>query len=473
MEAILNCIKLRQLFVNTLLGSTLLSLAFPSHIFAAQIQIKQRLNVHNPDFNRVLKRQTTLPAGTIVEIPNEFLENQPQGTSPEQALVNWLRKDTNLYQFTNSIGQQKYDYFSKVKIVSIPDPLLKEFEGQSFHMALRYLAERENGISFTTRSGAETFTVAEPEAIRPIAHAEEKSEADCGSCQIVDPTPHSPLAKLQGLTRNLLQSTEDMSERYLNTKNVPQVIANFERTCKGLNFQDYKEFLKAESERGNIPLEVMLGIMTQESAGSCLPRDSAGNYGLFQINKSTSTSEPLCTVSQKQKIATASLHTLKTDKSLDCLENPVVNAREGIRIYKEKFRSSNKKSIPPLKKWSEYSIQERDDIRRAVAGYNGGQTHVNRAIADIKTFQEKYAKDLDTNSFELQRIFFFRQILKQQGYVSSQEGARGNVRTVENLAYTESITGRDSNNEKADNNFISFWENALYSRNQTSQVTKK
>ncbi len=422
------------------------------------------MNIHLNAGNKTLKRQTTLPAGTIVQIPDEYLKDLREGEDPQKALIRWLRQDVSLYQFTTSTGEQKQEYFTRVKIISVPSNLKKQFEGHEFHMALGYLAERENGLSFVTREDVDSYVYTNEEPIRQ--QASPTTEADCTGCQVQDPTPKiaPSIAQLYGLTKDYLQQVETLSNGYRSTKNTAQVIANFEATCKGVNFQDYKLFLKAEAEKSNVPLEVMLGIMTQESSGRCLAVDKGhANFGAFQINiGSKKASLELCTEAQRSRLAIATLDEMKSNSGLQCLENPVVNAREGIRIYLEKFKSSNKTQPPSLKQWSQYTAQERDDIRRAIAGYNGGQTHVNRAISDFQKFRDAHAPDLDVNSFELQRIFFFRELLKEHKYVASYENARTNLRSTENLAYTESITGRDNADSQGQSSFIASWEALLY-----------
>lgn len=458
-----------------------LGLVYSPATFARQMTLNKNMNFHFSN-GGTLKKQDTLPAGTVVEIPDEYLKQNNMENASEASLVNWLRRGTDLFEFTNSRGEKKNDFFTPVRIVSTPDKTIELSKDKNYYVALKYLAEREDGISFVTTDTISAYTMETKHPVAPKAEIPKpntsKTEAECDSCYIKDPTPTtgSALAKLKILTNDLLEKVDSTSDYYISTKNnIGAIKANFESSCKGVSFEDYKDFLEVESKKAHIPTEIMLGIMTQESSGLCLPVDSNGNYGLFQINKpSGSTKKSICTEEQRSIIATASLSKMKTDASIQCLENPVLNAKEGIRILIEKYRSSNKKSPPNSDvAWSKRSISDRDDWRRATAGYNGGQGHVNRATTDMKAFRDKYASDLDVNSFELQQIFFFREVLKHNGYVPNHASARSDRITMKNLAYTRAITGNDSGNQKDTHSFISLWEQDLYPTNSAVQVAKE
>ena len=122
-----------------------------------------------------------------------------------------------------------------------------------------------------------------------------------------------------------------------------QVKKNFNNHCRPFRFQEYVQELVCQSCQAQIPPAIMLSVMTLESTGHCtITGDDGSSHGLFQINNNSS-QLPSCSIQQKTIIQKGLLAQLRREPA--CLQNPLINLQESLRILSEKYRLTNKQSI--------------------------------------------------------------------------------------------------------------------------------
>ena len=253
-----------------------------------------------------------------------------------------------------------------------------------------------------------------------------------------------------------------------------KVIANFDRTC-GMSFKDFFKESYCFSCSESIPIELMMSIMSIESAGTCNLTGVSGvnekSLGLFQIN-----------VNAHKKCIETRLR--KTSNLKQCLNHPVNNLMTSIGILKDKFREVNPSSASKElqnstdqcsenSSWLGFSSKEKDYWRRAVSAYNGGGAWVTRAIASAEEYETvakegtDFLRNQNNSSYKEQEIpwetlrqLYFLETLAPlnksnrvrkvgrcgiQGPIRTNLGRTGRraTCTISNLAYVESILGRD------------------------------
>lgn len=225
---------------------------------------------------------------------------------------------------------------------------------------------------------------------------------------------------------------------------------NFEQSCGNISFEEYVgEVLICESCKNKIPPALMLSIMSLESDGHCKVKgDDDSSYGLFQINTDYHKKPPPCDPQQKEQIQRAKLAELKNN--LQCLENPVANTQKSIEILTKQYGYVNNKSQSSFNcKSSNMSAQQTNKWRKALAGYNGGQTHINnmKDMPKPTAIPEEVWKKMD----EWQRI-------RVQYFFYDKNKAKPEER-MRNLAYAETALGSIGNVQNL--SLFKSWEEVL------------
>jgi hypothetical protein len=462
----------------------ILNLVFPAS-FAANLEIDSRVNFRIASFDSsrkpILKSLAVLPKGTVVEIPDEFIIKTNDKINVNASLNNWLQKDSSIKQNRfDKRGRPAYDNFFKVKIVSIPGD--KTMNGQYGFIALKSIAER-GGIKLETIEKTDLidsseFAQAKPTHLAPsvFANASSKTDTEAKTClgdcqsqnnftQKIRQTLGSQLLKLKN-TSNTLQRSKHSGDGF------DAIAKNFERTCFGLKFDDFVNYIQKSTPEKNIPSEVMLGIMTQESAGICHAlgdkRASSKSVGLFQLNTGTVTHIDPCTRSQLQALNGKSIEQMASERSLRCLQNPAVNLQAGMDVFLNKYREVNK-TLPASSTWETMSLTEKDNFRKALSAYNGGALWVNIAQSDIRYAKDKFDIDLK-NDWETMRLFMFRHRLRENGYVGKNK-TRATKWELSNVAYVDAILGRGTGKE-SQKGFTDQWQIAL-NRNSSISVASR
>ena len=262
------------------------------------------------------------------------------------------------------------------------------------------------------------------------------------------------------------QLEKKIKGKICHRSSIQSIKNNFEKTCGNISFEDYvSEVLICESCRNKIPPAFMLSMISLESDGKCEAQgDQNRSRGLFQININFHKEPPLCTLAQKEQIQNAGLAILKD--SPQCLENPVVNTQKSIDILKKQYRAVNGSQSDFNCQSPSMNTQQTNQWRKALASYNGGQSHIKRmqnmpkpkAISD-----EKWVAMDEWQKIRLQYFFY-----------KSFGDRNGRIRTVSpqlrmgNLAHVETALGSTghSNNQLS---LFNSWEQALGNKIDLSQ----
>ena len=232
------------------------------------------------------------------------------------------------------------------------------------------------------------------------------------------------------------------------------IIKNFNKTCPQPYKNNFEAFFKkayCESCKKGIPPEIMMAMMSVESAGRC-PADSKNNRehsaGLFQINAKVHQCRDL----------QGNIYNKNTSANFQCLKDPIHNMNKSIDILFDHYGQVNEKAIDTsqCKSWLEMTVTERDTWRRGVSAYNSGPGWLTRAIGSARnkeTLQNtayligaqkkpssKHKKD--DVSWEKLRLYYFIERLSPGNKRAT--GRKLNL-TISNLAHTEAVLGRNVN----------------------------
>jgi hypothetical protein len=466
---------------NGLSVAITVSMVFPYSAFAANLELKTGVNfrVQGGSSRRpLLKSLTVLPKGSILEIPDQFVIKTNNEIDVNKSLNNWITQTSMKQTRFDRHGRPAYDYFFNVKIVKIPGD--KNFNGQYGYVALKSIAEG-GGIQLQTTEetdlvDSQEFSHVESQSKKPTvssyanSHSAQITEAktcngECGNQSAFIEKIRKDLKT--DLQRVANQTNANMRSKISNDS-FTAIARNFERTCFGLKFDDFVNYVRQAAPAKNIPTEVMLGILTQESAGICQAvgdkKSSSKSVGLFQLNTRTITNVNACTRNQLQQLQGKSITQMSSDRSLRCLQNPAVNLEGGIKVVLQKYREVNG-SEPLSSSWSSMSLEQKDNFRKALAAYNGGELWTGIAQKDIQYAQNKFGIKLN-NDWETMRLFMFRHRLRQNGIVASNK-TRANKWEISNVAYADAILGR-GNGEASQKGFTDHWQVAL---NRVSSIS--
>lgn len=220
--------------------------------------------------------------------------------------------------------------------------------------------------------------------------------------------------------------------------NLQLIIRNFESSCppynqRGEGFKRFFEKSLCEGCEKGVPVELMMAMMSIESAGRCTARNRRGenSAGLFQVDSN----QHICREGYSRG----------TERNASCLADIHNNWSKSVEILSDFYKNLNGQDLKkPCKNWIDMGPEERDAFRRAVSGYNGGYWILN-SIRAAKNNQRggggRFAlsyKD-DKSSWEEIRAFFFIQNIRRTG-------GRSQKNNNSNLAHTEAILGREVQN---------------------------
>ncbi len=454
------------------------SMAFPPTTFAAQVEIGKNMNLRisgtDSRNGSILKTLTTLPRGSVIEIPDEYVVMSGPKINVNASLNKWISHNRMAPSRFDANGKSKFDYFFRVKVVSTPN---KDFNGQYGYVALGALAVEDGmkikTIQDTALIDSRSFdqpTYRPPSQTPSTYSAPIRDRTEAKVCIDNCDQDNHLISRIKSELSRTLVSIQNRTNQFMRGKSTDgtfnAIIRNFERSCYGLKFDDFANYVKAESPRQNVPAETMLSIMTQESAGSCGAigdrTSSSKSVGLFQINTQTITNINPCTNRQFAALRGKTIEQMETDPSLLCLQNPVVNFHAGIKVLKDKYALVNGGAKPMSNgTWDQLSTRERDNFRKALSAYNGGQRWVLNAQSDMRYASEKFGIALN-DDWETIRLFFFRHELKRNGYVQAQGPNRATRNNLINVPYVESIMGRESTSGATQSGYTQRWAQVLY-----------
>lgn len=427
--------------------------------FALKLQIDQDIKLRiNQDGQQ--ERVGLLKRGTIIEIPSEFVVSKNGEKNLELTLNNWLRKaghkppqsesGPGLFNFDG----EKQDYFFPVTIapggLAPGSTIPKEISGQPMYLALGHLVKRGNALILTDDATVHPITPRQraessPEAVQARHARQQQMEASSPCAQGLCSKPSDTSESVKHLIRAIspaLSAAETRSKRvFRRTKNdLTHIDSNFKKSC-GFSLAEYTSLVRSRAEQAGVPTEILLSIMTQESSGLCYARnsetDSTQSIGLFQIN-STNKRYPRCTTQQKNILKSYGT-TARLATGPRCLENPLLNLEEAIRLLKEKRTAILRGGFDQSK------IENQDLWRLVVSAYNGGEKWVVEAKKDLDHFNSVHGTHLDAHKWEDLRLFYFRSWLdpaRRLAMVGKPNAGRSQLNSVANLSYAENIVGR-------------------------------
>ena len=281
------------------------------------------------------------------------------------------------------------------------------------------------------------------------------------------------LKKVSESSKNKIQNqtignTSNITKICAPETSLKAIIKNFKKTCPIPYKNNFKKFFKkvhCESCQKGVPVELMMSMMSIESAGKCPAKNNTeyeGSAGLFQVNGK---------VHQCQD-ETGKIYQTGTSNNLQCLKNPVNNLNKALDILVDHYDKTNPGSVSKgqCKNWLSLSPAERDSWRRGVSAYNGGAGWVARAVMSARNTRtltdtnyligthkklDPEAKN-DTASWEELRSFYFieklspsnlgnKELPECKNLLEKDQGGSGRqlCLTVSNLAHTEAVLGRE------------------------------
>ncbi len=281
--------------------------------------------------------------------------------------------------------------------------------------------------------------------------------------------PHSPAATSQATclhcSGDLRSHTKDI-ENFLTTvhtthskklkylkkictphESLKGLIRNFERSCKG-KFKDFVSDLYCISCQRGVPPEVMLAMMSIESSGRCGSVNDSSHetsLGLFQVNAD---------------VHSCKGHQKKSSANRECLMNITNNTLYGVRILRDAYKLTNG-SLPETRPqnctggWTGMGKTKRDQWRKAVSAYNGGQLYVIRAQNAVK---RALINNPNPPTWEQLRVYSFATKLSAMARGEKRKG-RAIRNTISNLAHTEAVLGREIQGSPP--GVVEFWEQYL------------
>jgi hypothetical protein len=459
---------------------------------ALQIKLNSDLTIRNPipksnedsQTSKQLQREGVLRAGSIVSIPDSFTVKETNGTiNLEATLNNWLRKagrlsdkqdSTNsnpgLFQFKSKNDNNfRHDYFFPVKIVrAAPGSILGTSTSKTHYMAIKFLA-RSGGALVVTQdapllpAAPPVLASASPPALAMATPAAPTSNAvikpqnatlqstptclsgACSNTALSGPSEVS--SAIHGLLQNLAPAIHgaDQALKHLDARtqgHLAKQNTNFTNSC-GFDRSKFLPVISREAQKAGIPNEILVDFMNHESSSDCFAKRNETNgtrsVGLFGINNGKGGARfPLCSIEEKSRLKSMGEASLSSGPR--CLENPMINLSEAIRILKAKQAV--------LAKSFNTSQMTKDDLWRiTISAYNGGETWVLRAKEDLEKFNQRWNTHLRAENWEDLRIFYLRQHLDrynglQSQYFGDRQSGRKEVLAQRNLAYTETIVRR-------------------------------
>lgn len=451
---------LRRLPGQLLAAVLVVQIGFVPAGMALKVQIDQDIKLRIKQDGQQ-ERVGLLKRGTIVEIPYEFVVVKNGKKNLELTLNNWLRQaghkppqtedGPGLFKFDG----EKEDFFFPVTIaengLAPGSTFPKELKDTPLYIALGHIVRRGNALILTEDARVEPVTPRQrqeqsPEAVAQRERQRQEMEATSPCAQGLCSRPSDASDSVKNLIRAIspaLAASERRRDQVFKrtSTDLTRIDRTFQQSC-GFPISEFTQLVRRRAEQAGVPSDILLSLMTQESSGRCYvlnpEADNTQSVGLFQI-KSTNASYPRCNSQQKAVLKSlGSASRLATGPR--CLENPLLNLEEAIRILKDKRSSVVRGGFDPNK------MQDRDLWRLAVSSYNGGQKWVLEARDDLLKFNRIHGTKLDPHNWEDLRLFYFRSWLdpqRRKAMIGKPNGGRSQAYSVANLSYTENVVGRD------------------------------
>lgn len=460
--------KPTSIWLKAIVAVLAVQVSFLPVSFALKVQIKSDTKLREEQ-DGSMERVGLLKRGTVIEIPDDFaVDSKGQLVSVshekpnlELTLNNWLRTGGNKGP-AGFDGAGRYSYDGENQDFYFPIRVTQPAKGSTVapghqntkhYIALKYLVRTGQAMivsndapielpAASTSSANSVATSAEDKAARQL-----EATTPCALGLCATPSEVSaPVKRLMLALGPALKAAEKRNgQDYARTDHdLAKMYSNFKTSC-GFPLLEFTKVVKERATDAGVPPEILLSLMTQESSGKCYAlnseQDTTQSVGLFQIN-SASSRYPRCTSSQKNILKNLG-HASSLSQGPRCLENPLVNLEESIRILKDKRHTLTSVSGG----FDESKLSETDAWRLAVSAYNGGPRWLLEAKKDLEKFNSKNGTRLSPYNWEDLRIFYLRMWL-DRNQQNSNFGTMANGRTKDNsiinLAYAENVMGRDA-----------------------------
>ena len=266
---------------------------------------------------------------------------------------------------------------------------------------------------------------------------------------------------LSDLRAKLAPAFGELNDRLAsNHHNLAYGESHLQRICGGIPLDEFNAYVDQESDKAVIPRGLLRRLMIVESGGNCFAEGDVdgknSSLGLFQVGTAGS-KIPRCSTSQIAFIkAQTSLEPLRSQPR--CLQNPVVNLSESIRVLNTKYNTLQNRMKFRTGVFNIHAVDvtgftprqldrtRLDTWRIVMSAYNGGERWTMLAKHDLDEFNRVQGTHLDAGNWEDLRLFYFRRWLdrdtQKASFGKSRDGGRKQFYTLVNVAYAESILPR-------------------------------
>lgn len=450
---------------------------------ALQLQLQEELKVRSPHDGQ-MERVGLLKPGSIINIPDEYAIRDggkaDNKIDVEATLNNWLKNSQAKNSFPNTApsetqpGESVFD--GELRDTFYPVNLVRggygsEVEGlktdKIYYLPLEVLARKGKLLVVTE----DTPIYEAPKESAPKKQVNEQP----ANSSTMEAALSCPDGSCAGRTRAtmmdhfvshigeaLAKSDRTLEQTKQRTTNDLRAISStFKNSC-GVDLESYIPYVKAHADAAGVPADLLLSILTQESSGRCNIINSESNrtqsVGLFQINTGNSKYRR-CSSEQKRRLKTLTIDQMYSNAL--CLENPIVNLSESIRILKEKVNTLTRPTIrlhtangvetyrgfDPERMKDQNGNWTPEMWRLVASAYNGGERWVLRAKHDLETFAYQHKEPLDAHNWEDLRVFYLRRHLDRYSnghdyFFKNRLRGRAEHFALSNLAYAENMVPR-------------------------------
>jgi len=448
-------------FVSTLfIISQFLAVGMARPASGIQLELGQGISFQSFTDDKT-ETASILAAGSIVDVPDQYRVNAADGRlSSELTLNNWLKtagrtglKDPHHEGGLLARTTDHTDYFYPVKVVSAAaGSQLQNYQGQTYFLALRILSRNQQSL-VTTQPALVQPAAPDRSNERPPPRPQFppglEATANCPNGQC-DPerTLAPPVTHLLSDVSPILHELDlkEHSNQRRTAIDFREISSQFARSC-GFSLQSFIPIVRKYATAQNIPTEVVLSMMVQESSGRCYSRGFNGNNtddsGLFGLNSATSRIRR-CSAGEIQEMR--QVQPSRLENGPQCRENPVVNLKIALAVLNQKLRAlSNSGGFEQPKLIDANGKPTALALRLAVSSYNGGEGWVLKAKKDLETFNRRFQTRLDPYDWEDLRLFYLRHELsenKEQRYFGNVRERGRTSSALANLSYSENIIPR-------------------------------
>ena len=454
----------KSAIIRALTAILSVQIVFQPVAFALEIQLKSDVKLREHS-DQSMERVGLLKRGTVVEIPDQFVVNRNGKPDLELTLNNWLRTAGKMRSSSDQPGRytfdgEKADFFFPIRVTKPAkgSTVAEGHQNNQHFIALKFLARQ--GSAFIVSDDApvqpvestrsETVAAAPKRApVKPRVDVQTQMEASLpcadGLCSKPSDVTQPVRNFIADISPALAAANTKSAQLFRRTQNdLGHVHNNFEKSC-GFPLSEFTPIVKSRAEQSGVPAEILMALMTQESSGRCYvlnsETDRTQSVGLFQIN-SRSTKYPRCTNEQKNILRSLG-RASRLATGPRCLENPIVNLDESIRLL-----TSMKKTLTSGSSGFDAETTDSSDLwRMVVSSYNGGPRWVLQAKKDLEEFNRKNGTKLQAGNWEDLRLFYMRRWLNRNQQIEnfgSVVNGRSQENSVANLAYAENVVGREA-----------------------------